>query len=49
LSGTKKLYVRGSYKFLHGIDELEDMLRRENIEYTVSERTNSSGASEAGK
>jgi hypothetical protein len=45
LSGTKKLYVRGSYRFLDRIDEVEDMLRRENIEYTVSERTSSSGTS----
>jgi len=43
LSSTKKLYVCGSSKFLHEIEELEARLRRENVEYLVSKRTSSRG------
>lgn len=42
---TKKLYICGSFKFLHKIEELEEKLQRENIEYITSKRTDSCGIS----
>jgi hypothetical protein len=43
LSVTKKLYVCGSFKFLREIEELERKLRRENIVYIISKRSDVRG------
>jgi len=43
LSITKKLYTCGSFKFLREIEELEEKLRREGIQYAVSKRPDNRG------
>jgi hypothetical protein len=39
----KRLYVCGSFKFLHEIEELEHKLKEKNIEYETSNKMNSRG------
>jgi len=43
LSVTKKSYICGSFKFLREIEELEERLRREDIQYAVSKRPDNHG------
>ena len=40
---TKKLYICGSFKFLRETEELEERLRREDIQYAVSKRPDNRG------
>jgi len=39
----KKLYVCGSFRFMHETERLERGLRKENIEYLVSKKTDIRG------
>lgn len=39
----KRLYVCGSFKFLHEIEELERKLKEKNIKYETSKKVNSRG------
>ena len=43
MSITKKLYICGSFKFLREIEELEEKLRGEDIQYAVSKRPDNRG------
>jgi hypothetical protein len=38
-----RLYVCGSFRFTHEIDELEARLKEENIEYCISKKMNTRG------
>jgi len=39
----KRLYVCGSFRFMHEIEELEGKLKEENIEYRISKKKDSRG------
>lgn len=39
----KRLYVCGSFRFTPEMEELEDRLKQENIEYQISKKMNSRG------
>ena len=39
----KKLYVCGSFRFTREMEELENRLKQENIQYQISKRTDSRG------
>jgi diphthamide synthase subunit DPH2 len=39
----KKVYVCGSFRFVHELEELEERLKKENLEYEISKEKNSLG------
>jgi len=39
----KRLYVCGSFRFAHEVEQLEERLREANVEYQISKRVDSGG------